>query len=93
MDRIHLSALGKVDDRRDIQIRGQRAFVLADEVGLIRARSIQTVCIFLRIDCNGAKVQVIAGAEDALRDLAAIGDKDLLNFRVPMVNQSFPNID
>ena len=88
MDRIHAAAFGKVDDSRDVQIRCQRAFVLADQVGLVRARAVQAVGIFLRIDGNRAQAQIIARAENAQRDLTAVRHQYLLeltNFQLASV--------
>ena len=78
MDRVHAAALRQVNDPRDVQIRCQRAFVFADQVGLVRARAVQAVCILLRIDGYCAQVQVIARAENAQRDLPAVGDQHLV---------------
>ena len=88
MDRVHAAAFGKVDDPRDVQIRCQRAFVLADQVGLVRAGAVQAVGIFLRIDGHRAQAQIIACAENAQRDLTAVRHQYLLeltNFQLASV--------
>ena len=80
MDRVHAAALGEVDDSGDVQIRCQRALVFADQVGLVRARAVQAVGIFLRIDGNRAQAQIIACAENAQRDLPTVGNQYLSEF-------------
>ena len=81
MDGVHLAAFGEIDDGRDVQISGQRAFVFPDPVGFVRARAVQAVGILLGIDRNRAQVQVITGPENALRNLAAVGHEDF--FKLP----------
>ena len=78
VDRIHIAAFGKVNNPGYIQICCQRAFVFADQVGLVRARTVQAVHIFLRIDRHCTQVKIITCAENTQRDLPAVGDKHLV---------------
>ena len=47
MDGVHVATLGKADDLRDVEIHAEGAFVLADEISLIRLDAEKAVCVFL----------------------------------------------
>ena len=80
MDGIDLAAAGQIDDCGDVQIGSQGAFVDTNTVGLVCPRTVQAVRVFFLIDRNRAHIEVIASAEDAKRNLSAVGNKDLLEF-------------
>ena len=77
MDGIHIAPLGQVDDRGDVQVGAQGALILPDEIGLVRPGAEETVCILIGIDGHRVESQVVAGAEDADGDLAAVCHQDL----------------
>ena len=78
MDGVDAAALGQIDDLGDVEIRTQRALVLADEIGLIGTGAEHAQFVFLGVHGHGVDAEVIARAEDTHRDLAAVGGKDLV---------------
>ena len=77
MDGICPMLFGKANDPVDIQIGPQRAFILANEIGLIRRCAEQTVCIFIGVDRYGLQPQIVAGPEDPHGNLAPVCHQDL----------------
>ena len=77
VDGVHVGDLGGADDRRDVQI-AQRALGRTDADGLVGEAHVQAVAVGLRVDGDGPDAQVLAGADDAEGDLAAVGDQNLL---------------
>ena len=75
MDGIHVAPLGQIDDGGDVQIGAQGGLVLADQIGLVRTGAEQTVGVLIGIDGHGVQAQIVAGAEHADGDLAAVGHK------------------
>jgi hypothetical protein len=53
---------------------------LADPVGLVRLEAVKAQLVFLGIDRDGLLAHLIGRPHHADRDLAAVGDKDLLEF-------------
>ena len=79
MDRVDLVLLGDSDDARDVEVRLERLADVADAIGLIRLEAVQGEAILLRVDGDRADAELVGGAEDTDRDLAAIGDEQLLD--------------
>ena len=77
MDGGDAPAAGKADDAGDIQIRAQRGLLLPHQIRLVRLGAEQRISVFVGIDGHGVEAQIVAGAENAHRDLAAVGDQHL----------------
>ena len=77
MDRVDVLGLGQLDDRLDVQIAADRLAGLADLVGLVGLRAVGGEPVFVGIDRHGPDAQLVRRAEDADRDLAAIGGHQL----------------
>ena len=75
MNRVHALFLRQRDDAVNVEIRGDRALALADEVGLVRLEAMEAEPILLRVDRHRAKPEFRRRAEDADGDFAAIGDE------------------
>ena len=74
------SALRDVEDLLDVQVvLGRRA--VAEVVGLAGARDVRRVAVELGVDGDARDAQLLQRAHDADRDLAAVGDQDLLEHR------------
>src|SRR5205814_1912489 len=72
-----LRDLGRVDDLRDVEValpglRGSDAHSLVGEPDMERG------VVGLRVDRHGSEAEQTARPENAHRDLAAVGDEDLL---------------
>ena len=80
MDRVGAAFLGDADDLVDGQIRRDRPQPLADLVGFIGLEPVQAELVFLGIDRNRALAELVRRAHDTDRDLAPVGDQDLLEF-------------
>ena len=70
-------ALGQADDAGDVQVRAQGGLLLAHQVRLVRLGAEQGIGIFVGIDGYGMEAQIVAGPENAHRDLAAVGNQHL----------------
>ena len=77
MDGGDAPALGQADDAGDVQIRAQRGLLFAHQVRLVRLGAEQGIGIFVGIDGYGMEAQIVAGPENAHRDLAAVGNQHL----------------
>ncbi len=77
MDRVDVGDLGGADHRRNVEIAA-RAFGRADANGFVGEAHVQAVAVGLRIHGDGLDPEILAGADDAHGDLAAIGDEDFL---------------
>ena len=86
MDGICPMLFGKANDPVDIQIGPQRAFILANEIGLIRRCAEQTVCIFIGVDRYGLQPQIVAGPEDPHGNLAPVCHQDLFEYSFHIVS-------
>ena len=81
MDGGDAPALGKADDAGNVQIRAQGGLFLAHQIGFVRLGAEQGIGIFVGIDGYGMEAQIVAGAENTHRDLAAVGHQHLLQLR------------
>ena len=77
MDRVGAGDLGGADDRRHVQV-AVGAARRADADVLVGEADVQRVLVGLGVDGDGLDAQLAAGADHAQRDLAAVGDQDLL---------------
>ena len=75
MDGIHMRDLGGADDGGNIQITA-RAFGRTDADGLIRKTHRKAVAIGFGIDRDRRDAKVLAGADNAQRDLTTVCDQD-----------------
>ena len=76
MNRVHAFFLGDGNDALDVEIRGDRSLVLADEIRLVRLESVQAEAVGLRVDGDGAQIQFRARAENADGNLATVGSEE-----------------
>ena len=82
VDGLHVVLLGDLDDRLDVQVRAHRAqlpVVRVQEVGLVRLVAVDLQTVLVAEDGNGANAELVRGAKDAGRDLAAVRAKQLLD--------------
>ena len=77
VDGIGAGARGDVENLRNIQIRFRRCG-RADGIGFIGFAHVERGAVYIGVDDHGGNVQLVAGAEHAHRDLATIGNEDLL---------------
>src|ERR1700694_4000383 len=86
MDRIASRAFGDFDDPRagEVALASRRR---ADRVGGVGSADVQRVAVDLAVDSGRADAEVVAGANDAERDLAAIGDEDGGERRSPLLKR------
>jgi hypothetical protein len=83
MDRVAPRAFGDLDDPRGIEValaRGRGA----DRIGGVGRANMQRVTVDIAVDRDRADAEVVAGADDTERDLAAIGDEDGGERRSPL---------
>ena len=78
MDGVDARFLGHRDDALDVEIRGDRALALADEIGLVRLEAMDAEAVLLGVNGDGAQAQFGAGAENADGDFAAVGRHQFL---------------
>ena len=76
MDGIDATALGQVDDGGNVQISAQGRLVFTDQISLVGFGAEQAAGVLVGVHGNGVQIQVIAGAENADGDLAAVSDKN-----------------
>ena len=81
VDRVTLMHDRQLDDPGDVQISAERAFILADQVRLIRCRTESRVSILIGIDRNSLQAKIVTGAEDTHRDLTAVCNQDFFKLR------------
>ena len=78
VDRVGVDDLGGRDDVGDVEIGfGRRR--RADADGLVGEADVHRVGVGGRMDRDGLDAHLVAGAVDAQRDLAAVGDQQLLD--------------
>ena len=77
MDRLGAGDLAGGEDRRDIEIAFARRR-RADADALVGEPDVHGVGIGGRMDGHGGDAQLLAGAQDAQRNLAAVGDQDFV---------------
>ena len=81
MDGVGAGDLGGADDRRHVQVAVGAAGG-ADADVLVGEADVQRVLVGLGVDRDRLDAQLAAGEDDAQRDLAAVGDQDLLEHRL-----------
>ena len=79
MDGVHLILAGQRDDLLDVQVRPDRFVRVADQIGFVRLEAVERVPVIMRVHRHRADTQFMARAEDTDRDLATIGDEELLD--------------
>ncbi len=85
MDRIGARHLCHADDLVDAQIGGHRPQTLADPVGLVRLVAVQAELVLFGIDRDRALAHLVGRPHDPDRDLAPVGDEDLLEVGHPNI--------
>ncbi len=76
VDRLGARALDRLDQLLDVEVAlGGRPG--AEQVGLVGALDVERVAVELGVDGDGRDPELLAGADDSDRDLAAVGDQDL----------------
>jgi hypothetical protein len=86
MDRIAPRSFGDLDDPRGVEVALARRR-RADRIGCVGGADVQRVAVDIAIDRGRADAEVVAGANDAERDLAAIGDEDGGERRSPLLKR------
>ena len=86
VDRITARALRYSDDPRGVEVAlaGRRG---ADRVRRVGGADVQRVAVDIAVDRGRADAEIVAGADDAERDLAAIGDEDGGERRSPLLKR------
>ena len=79
MDRVDVMLLGDRDDPLDVEVGPNRLTGPADEIGFIRLETVEGEAVFVGIDGHGPDAEFMGGAKHADRDLAAVGDQQLLD--------------
>ena len=91
MDRDRIGHLGGADDGGHVQIR-QRRLRRPDADGLVRQQHVLGVEIGGRMHRHRLDAELAAGAQNAKRNLAAVGDDDFFDHRgYSMMNSGWPN--
>lgn len=72
MDGIDFLLHREFNDAVDIEICLDRAFALSDEIGFIGFEAMQTEAVFLGVNSDGAKAELVGGAQNADRDFTTI---------------------
>ena len=80
MDRLGVGDFGGADDRRDVEVARRRRR-RADADRLVGEPHVLRLGVGLGMDDHRLDAQLAAGALDAQRDLAAVGDQDLFEHR------------
>ena len=75
MDRVDLRLAGDVEDLVDVEV-ALGGCGRAEQVGLVSETDVRGVAIHLGVDRDRAHAQLLAGADHADGDLAAVGDQD-----------------
>ena len=75
MHRVAVGDFGRADHRVNIQVAA-RALGGTDADGFVGEARVQAVAVGFGVDRHGADAQVLAGADDAHGDFAAVGDQD-----------------
>ena len=92
MDGVDIGNFRGADDGGNVQIAAG-TLGWADTNGFVRKANVQAVPIGLGINSNGGDAKILAGADDAERDLSAVGDQDFSNRAGPkrsMANRASP---
>ena len=80
MNGIGARELGDADIFIDLQIGFDRAFALADQIGLVGLEAVQRQFVFFGIDRNSLQTEFVGRAKHTDGDFAAIGDEDFLDW-------------
>jgi hypothetical protein len=83
VDRVAARAFGDRDDPRGVQVALARRRG-ADRIRGIGRPDVQRIAVDVAVNRGRADAEVVAGANDAERDLAAIGDEDGGERRSPL---------
>ncbi len=81
VDGIDFVAFRQGDDAGDVEVGADRLAGLAGAVGFVGLEAVQGEAVLVGVDRHRADAQLGGGAKDADRDLAAVGDEELLNGR------------
>ena len=76
MDRVRAALLRDLEDAIDTQV-ALRGDSWAEQIGLVGEAHVQRGAIHVGVDGHRLVTELLAGADDAYGDLAAIGDQDL----------------
>jgi hypothetical protein len=86
MDRVAARAFRDLDDPRGVEVALARRRG-ADRVRSVSGADVQRVAVDIAVDGGRADAKIVAGADDAERDLAAIGDEDGGERRSPLLKR------
>ena len=73
MNHVDALFLRQRDDAFDVEIRADRPFAFADQIGFVRLETVHGKPILLRVNGDGAQPEFRGGAKNADGDFAAIG--------------------
>ena len=82
MNEVDAFAFGEVDDVLYVQIRGNRTFALADEIGLVRFESMDSESVLIGVDGYRSVSHFGRAPKDAHGDFASIGGKQFFHLKV-----------
>ena len=86
VDGVGVDDLGRRDDVGDVEVGfGRRR--RADADGLVGEADVHRVGVGGRMDRDGLDAHLVAGAVDAERDLAAVGDQQLLDLHAARLSR------
>ena len=78
MDGVGMDDLGRRDDVGDVEVGfGRRR--RTDTDGLVGQAHMHRIRVGSRVDCDRLDAHLVAGAVDSERDLAAVGDQQLVD--------------
>jgi hypothetical protein len=86
VDRVAAGAFGDLDDPRGVEVALARRRG-SDRIRGIGRPDVQRVAVDIAVDGGRADAEVVTGADDAERDLAAIGDEDGGERRSPLLQR------
>ena len=78
MNGVGVGDFGGADDGRNVEVAA-RAFRRADADGFVGEAGVEAVAVGFGIYGDRADAEILAGANDAQGDFAAVGDQNLLN--------------
>ncbi len=91
MDRLRARASGHIQDRVRAQVGLDRRRV-PNVIRLVRFANVERGAVRIRIDGDGGDAQLAAGADDAHRNLSAVGNQDLLEHGAFRCRLYFPGV-
>jgi hypothetical protein len=86
MDRVAARAFRYFDDPRGVEVALARRRG-SDRVRRVGGADVQRVAVDIAVNRGRADAEIVAGADDAERDLAAIGDEDGGERRSPLLKR------